>query len=206
MPLRPLLPAILLALVMSIVVGVLAVGRDSGVTLALAVALFALQMLFALVRTNSPYWRPEVEPQVEGIVAICARRHTVLAALVYTWGAAAILAIYSMSGLTWRHWWQYGIGMAFVAAAVFLYAHLLTAGGGRYRTPRALGVLMGLTALQGLAVSVALVYLVFWGKLITPRGDWAANYIFAAGSITLALLSGVSLVTYRNLTRRPQQG
>jgi hypothetical protein len=65
---------------------------------------------------------------------------------------------------------------------------------------------MGLTALQGLAVSVALVYLVFWGKLITPRGDWAANYIFAAGSLTLAVLSGVSLMTYRNLTRRPQQG
>jgi hypothetical protein len=205
MPLRPLLPAILLALVMSIVVGVLAAGRNSGLTLALAVALFALQMLFALVRTNSPYWRPELEPQEEGIVAICARRHTVLAALVYTWGAAAILAIYSLSGLTWRHWWQYGIGLAVIAAAVFLYAHLLTAGRGPYRTPRALSILMGLTALQGLGVTVAFVYLVFWGKLISLRGDWAANYIFAAGSITLALLSGVSLLTYRNLTRRPQQ-
>jgi hypothetical protein len=206
MPLRPLLPAILLALVMSVIVGVLAAGRNSGITLALAVALFALQMLFALVRTNSPYWRPEVEPQEEGIVAICARRHTILAALVYTWGAAAILAIYSMSGLTWRHWWQYGLGMAAIAAAVFLYAHLLTSGRGPYRTPKALSILMGLTALQGLAVSVALVYLVFWGKLITPRGDWAANYIFAAGSITLAVLSGVSLVTYRSLTGRPQEG
>jgi hypothetical protein len=206
MPLRPLLPAILLALVMSVIVGVLAAGRNSGITLALAVALFALQMLFALVRTNSPYWRPEVEPQEEGIVAICARRHTILAALVYTWGAAAILAIYSMSGLPWRHWWQYGLGLAAIAAAVFLYAHLLTSGRGPYRTPKALSILMGLTALQGLAVSVALVYLVFWGKLITPRGDWAANYIFAAGSITLAVLSGVSLVTYRSLTGRPQEG
>lgn len=201
MPLRPLLPAILLALVMSIVVGVLATGRNSGLTLALAVALFALQMLFALARTNAPFWRPDAAQPEGDVVALCVRRHTVLAALVYTWGASAVLAIYSLSSLVWRHWWQYGIGLAVVAVAIFIYAHLLTAERGPFRTPRALGILMGLTALQGLGAGAVLVYLVFWGKLVTLRGDWAANYVFAAGCITLGVLSGISVLTYRHLTR-----
>ncbi len=138
MPLRPLLPALLLAFVMSIVVGVLAVGRDSGITLALAVALFALQMLFALARTNAPLWSPTAETPKDTMIALCVRRNTLLAALVYAWGAAAILALYSLSALNWRHWWQYGAAMALVAIAVFLYAQLLTDEHGTYRTPKAL--------------------------------------------------------------------
>jgi hypothetical protein len=205
MPLRPLLPAILLALVMSIVVGVLAAGRNSGITLALAVGLFALQMLFAAARVNAPYWRSNGEQPEEDAI-VCVWRNAVLAAFVYAWGATALLATYSLSGLTWRHWWQYGAVMALVAAAIFLYAHLLATGRGTLRTPRALGVLMGLTAMQGTAVSAVLVYLLFWGKLITPRGDWAANHIFAAGCITLALLSLISIQTYRKLGRRRVQG
>lgn len=206
MPLRPLLPAILLALVMSIVVGVLAVGRDSGLTLALAAALFGLQMLFALVRTNAPYWGPHEQAEEHGGAVICVRRNTVLAAIVYAWGAVAVLAIYSLSGLSWRHWWQYGTAMALVAAAVFFYAHLLTAEHGPYRSPKALHALMGLTVLQALAVTIVVIYLVASGKLFTPRDDWAANYIFATGSITLAVLSFVALLTYRKLTRQRPEG
>jgi len=202
MPLKPLLPALLLALVMSIVVGVLAAGRNSGFTLALAVALFGLQMLFALVRSNAPFWQNDAAPAHYAIVALCVRRNTLLAALVYAWGAAAILAIYSLSGLNWRHWWQYGAAMALVASAVFLYAHLLTDEQGSYRTPRALNALMGLTVAQGLAVVGVLIYLIAWGKLATPRSDWAANYIFATGSVTLALLSAISVLTYRRLKAR----
>jgi NAD(P)-dependent dehydrogenase (short-subunit alcohol dehydrogenase family) len=202
MPLRPLLPALLLALVMSIVVGVLAVGRNSGFTLGLAVALFALQMLFALVRTNAPFWKSDTGAQPYATVALSVRRNTLLAALVYAWGAAAILALYSLSGLNWRHWWQYGAAMALVAGAVFLYAHLLTDEQGSYRTPKALNALMWLTIAQGLAVIGVLVYLIDSGKLGTPRSDWAANYVFAAGSLTLAALSVISVATYRRLKSR----
>lgn len=208
MPLRPLLPAILLALVMSIAVAVLAAGRNSGVTLVLAVGLFALQMLFATVRTNAPYWRAGAKPrgdeeEDEDAAVGCVWRNAVLAALVYAWSATAMLAIYSLSSLVWRHWWQYGAATALLSAAIFLYAYLLSAGRDSLRTPQALGILMGLTAVQGLALSGLLVYLVLWGKLVTPRGDWAANHIFAAGSVTLALLSIVTILTYRRLARRP---
>jgi len=202
MPLRPLLPALLLALVMSIVVGVLAVGRDSGFTLALAVALFALQMLFALVRTNAPFWRPDAELPQDATIALCVRRNTLLAALVYAWGAAAILALYSLSALNWRHWWQYGAAMALVALGVFVYAHMLTDEDGSYRTPKALNALTGLSVAQGFAVTGVLIYLVGWGKLFTPRSDWAANYVFAAGSVTLAVLSAISVLTYLRLKGR----
>jgi hypothetical protein len=202
MPLRPLLPALLLALVMSIVVGVLAVGRDSGFTLGLAVALFALQMLFALVRTNAPFWGADAPAPQEEIIALCVRRNTLLAALVYAWGAAAILALYSLSSLSWRHWWQYGAAMALVAAGVFVYAHLLTDEHGTYRAPKALNALMWLTVAQGLAVIGVLVFLVVSGKLFTPRSDWAANYVFATGSVTLAVLSIISVLTYLRLKQR----
>jgi len=203
MPLRPLLPAILLSLFMSIIVAVLAVGRGSGFILALAVGLFGAQMLFAIVRTNAPFWQnAEFAAEEGGPAVACIWRNTVLAALVYAWGATAMLAIYSLSGLNWRHWWQYGAAMALVAAAVFLYANLLANGSPAYRTPRALSTLMWLTAAQGLAVVGALAYLILSSKMQTLRSDWAANYVFAGGSAMLALLSAVAVLTYRSILAR----
>ncbi len=195
MALRPLLPAILLSLVVSIVIGVLAVGRNDGLTLALAAVLFALQMLFAMVRTNAPYWRSDVVPSVDTL-AECMRRNAVLGGLVYAWGAAAMLTIYSLPGITWQHWWQYGAAMALVSAGILIYAGLLASGRGSYGSARALRILMVLTIVQGLAVVTVLVYLIWSSKLFTTRGDWAANYIFTAGSATLALLSLISIMTY----------
>lgn len=204
MTLRPLLPAILLALVMSIVVGVLATGRGSGPTLAVAVGLFVVQMLFAIGRVNAPFWKPatETETQSERIFS-CAWRNTVLGGLIYAWGATAMLAIYSMSSLTWRHWWQYGAGMAIVAAAILLYAYFLAAERSPLRAPGALKNLMALTAVQGFATAGALVYIFTSGKLQTRRDDWVANYIFVAGCFMLALLSLVAILAYRALKRQP---
>jgi hypothetical protein len=206
MPLRPLLPAILLSLFMSIIVAVLAAGRASDMILGVAVGLFAAQMVFATVRTNTPFWQnAHIPPEEGGAAVVCAWRNTVLAALIYTWGASAMLAIYSLSGLIWRHWWQYGAAMALVATALFLYSNLLSNGPASYRKPAALKTLMSLTAAQGVAVTAAIIYLIISGKMLTPRSDWAANYIFMAGSIMLALLSIVSVMTYRAITARKPQ-
>lgn len=192
MALRPLLPAILLALVVSIVVGVLAAGRQDGLTLGLAAGLFGLQMLFALVRTNAPYWRTTAGSFETA--AECVRRNAVLGGLIYAWGAAAMLVIYSLPAPVWQHWWQYGAAMALVAAGIFIYAGFLTAGRGA--SPGALRWLVIISTLNGIAVTGVVVYLVWSGKLFTTRGDWAANYIFAAGSVMLALLSLISVATY----------
>ncbi len=199
---RPLLPAILLALIMSVVVAVLATGRASGPTLAVAVGLFVLQVSFALVRLNAPFWQASGASREDDPAVACVWSNAVLAALVYAWGATAMFAIYSMSGLVWRHWWQYGTAMALIAVAIFLYAYFLSAGRSPLRRPRALNVLIALTAAQGIAVAYALVYLAFSGKLLTPRDDWAANYVFVAGSFALLLLSAGTILTYRRIARR----
>lgn len=196
------MPVILLALVVSIMVAVLAAGRGSGWTLALAVALFAVQMLFVALRLNAPFWGSS-PPATEGPATVaCAQNNAVLAALVYAWGAIAMLAIYSLTPLWWRHWWQYGGAMLLIAGAIFLYAAAMAGGRAPYRSPRALEVLMGLTAAQGVAVVVAIFWLVLSGKISTPRDDWAANEIFMGGAAMLAMLSAVSILTYRKLARR----
>jgi hypothetical protein len=61
---------------------------------------------------------------------------------------------------------------------------------------------MGLTVAQGVAVVVALLWLLFSGKIHSPRGDWAANEIFIGGAVMLGMLSAVSIPTLRTLTRR----
>jgi hypothetical protein len=194
MPLRPMLPTILLAFSLSILVAVLAAARDAGTPLALAVGLFTAQILFAVVRTNAPVWRADVAPPPG---SGWAWSNAVLAALVYAWGAAAMFAVYSLSGLAWRHWWEYGAAMMLLAAATLLCAQLLTAGRGPHASSRSMAILMGLTALQAVCMGGALVYLIASGKLLSHHSDWAANQIFAAGGVMLVLVSFASLLAYR---------
>jgi len=193
MPLRPMLPAILLAFLLSILVAVLAAARNAGMPLALAVSLFAAQILFAVVRTNAPAWRADVALTPD---ASWAWSNSVLTALVYAWGAAAMFAVYSLSGLTWRHWWQYGVAMTVLAAVTLLCARLLAARRGPHATSKSMTILMGLTVLQAVGIGGGLVYLIASGKLMTHRPDWAANQIFAAGGVTLVLVSLASLLAH----------
>ncbi len=122
MPLRPMLPTVLLASVLSIVVGVLAAARGASVPLGLAVGLFAVQVLLTLWRINAPAWRAGTlhTPAADWVWS-----NTVLTAIVYAWGAAALFSIYGLSGLHWRHWWQYGAGMALLAGVALLCARHL---------------------------------------------------------------------------------
>ena len=201
MPLKPLLPAIVMAFAASILVMVLAAIRDARFLCALAALLFALQMIFAMLRINVPLWRARETQLEDGAVVLFAWRNALLTAVVYAWGAAAMLAVYSLSPLSWRHWWQYGAAMAIVATGIFLYAYRLSRADEPLRTPRALDITTGLAALQGLAACGGLVFLVVSGKLGTPKADWAANQIFLAGSAMLAIMSILSVLTRRKLAR-----
>ena len=205
MPLRPMLPAILLAFVLSILVAVLAAARNAGTPLMLAVGLFTAQILFAVVRTNAPVWRADAAQAS----ANWAWSNSVLAALVYAWGAAAMFAVYSLSGLAWRHWWEYGLAMTLLAAATLWCARLLANGRGPYSPAKSMSILMALTALQAVCVGGGLLYLITSGKLMTQRSDWAANQIFVAGGIMLLLVSVASLLTHRRhalVSARPALG
>jgi hypothetical protein len=195
-----MLPVLLLAFAVSILVCVLAAARGSAVTLALAAALFAVQVLLVLLRINAPLWRG-AEPASADLE--WAWSNSVLAAFVYAWGAAAMFSIYSLTGLVWRHWWQYGAGMALFAAGALLCAAYLLGPRAPYDPPKSLSLLMGVTAAQAVAVVGALVYLIGSGKLATTKADWAANHIFLAGGTAIALISLASLLTYRRRAAIP---
>jgi hypothetical protein len=189
-----MLPVLLLAFALSIFVCVLAAARGSAVTLALAAALFAIQVLFALTRINVPLWRGAASQAAD---FEWAWSNTMLTALVYAWGATAMVTIYSLTGLTWRHWWQYGAGMALLALAALWFAHQLARGRDGLAPARSLNILLVMTGVQIAAVAIALVYLVSSGKLATEKADWAANVVFLTGGLTVAAISLASLYTYR---------
>jgi hypothetical protein len=202
-PLKPLLLAIVIALVASVLVMVLAAARDTRLVFALAATLFAVQMIFTTLRINWPLMRDGPAQSEEGAAVASVLRNSVLAGLVYAWGAAAMLTVYSLSGLSWRHGWQYGAAMALIAIGIFVYTRWLSADNSGLRTPHALAAVTSLGALQGLGMIAALAFLLLSGKLATHKSDWAANDIFLAGSATLALLSLISVLTYRKLAQGP---
>jgi hypothetical protein len=196
MPLRPLLPTLAATFALSIFVCVLAAARGSAVTVALAAALFAAEVFFVLLRVNLPLWRA---PARAGAELDVAWSNTMLTALVYAWGSVAMFSVYSLGGLSWRHWWQYGAAMALFAAVALLGARRLADGRDLQAQARTLGALLMLSAVQLAAVVVALVFLVGSGKLATAKGDWAANFVFLAGGLVIGAISLISLVTHRRL-------
>jgi hypothetical protein len=193
MPLRPMLPTVLLALVLSVGIGVLAAARGASVPLGLAVGLFALQVLLTLWRINAPAWRAGM---ARTPAADWALSNTELTAVVYAWGAAALFAIYGLSGLHWRHWWQYGAGMALLAGVALLCARHLASERGMQTRASTLAIIMAITVAQAASVVAALVYLVASGALATQKGDWAANHVFVAGTLMIGAISLVSLLAY----------
>lgn len=200
MPLRRMLPAILISFALSTFVSVLAAARHAGVPMALAAALFAVQVLIAVLRINAPFWRTG---DAQTLSLDWAWENTVLAAIAYAWGATAMFTVYSLSGLTWRHWWQYGAGMALLASAALVCAAYLARGRGPYGTAKANSILMGVTAAQVIAVGGGLIYLIASGALHTKKPDWAANYVFITGGCTVILISLASLLTFYRLRAAP---
>lgn len=199
MRLRSLLSVLLLAFALSIFVGVLAVARGSELTLALAAALFVLQTLFVLARTSAPLWR---EPRADQASLDWAWDNTLLTGIVYAWGAAALFSIYGLSGLRWQHWWQYGLGFALLSAGAFLCANQLSTRA-RHDRAAALTALKVMTIAQLVAVLGGLIFLVGSGKLGAAKPDWAANHVFIAGGVTVAIISLVSLLALRRMAAQP---
>ena len=114
-----------------------------------------------------------------------------LLALVYAWGGLAMAVTYQVSGLKWQHGWQYGLGMLLIGTGIALYARRLrkipvgpSKDAARSRAVR-------LVMVQGVAALLGLLWLVFSGKLATPKDDWAANIIFLAGGAAVAGISAL---------------
>jgi hypothetical protein len=200
MRLKSMLPTLLLAFALSIFVAVLAAARHSEIVVALAALLFSLQVLLVLLRFNVPLWRRGTSaPRSEW-----AWDNSLLAGISYAWGAAAMFTMYSLGGLVWRHWWQYGAGMLLLGAANVLVATYLVGRPTHDDTSGALRTLMLATLAQVAAVVIALIYLFASGKLATIKDDWAANIVFIAGGAMVLVISFVSLQTWRRLAGSEQ--
>lgn len=119
-----------------------------------------------------------------------------LTGLVYAWGGVALISLYRFTSLHWQHGWQYGSAMLLIAAGLFGYvaASKRTASSGA--RPAGLQRIALLAAAHGLAALAALLWLIFSGKLATPKGDWAANAIFMTGGFTIVWFSYLAVRLY----------
>ena len=115
--------------------------------------------------------------------------HGLLQASAWGVGAASMLGVYLLSGLKWQHGWQYGTGMALIALAALAFA----------RQPRWLNAVAIAVALQGMAAAIGIAVLAGSGKLASVKGDWAANIIFVAGGVAIAVLSVMAVAAHRRM-------
>jgi MFS family permease len=169
---------------------------------AAAAALFAAAMLVVGLRMNRPLWALPEDRITSEAAPVAARRNSRLMAITFAWGAAAMFAVYSLTGLRWYHAWQYGSAMALLAVLAFGYGLAI----GRTEGPsrRRMLLLRGLqlTVIQALAAAGGVLFLIVSGKLMTMRSDWAANQVFLFGGLAIAGLSVMAAVTQRRLMRR----
>lgn len=158
----------------------------------------ALMTIQACLAKNIAFWgaRRQVELACEAAID-----NAQFMALIYLWGAAAVLAIYRLTPLDWRHDWQYATGMALIAGALLTYAQRLRTPGSRLSARLGLRTALVLTVLQAIAASAGLVYLAALGKLATVKDDWAASQIFLAGGLTVTALSVIAIITQVRLAR-----
>ncbi len=144
----------------------------------------------AAVRINAPLWR---RPQSLVTPAAALARTTRLTALIYAACGAAMAAIYLLTPLRWQHGWQYALAMTLAAGGTAVYARRLQA------TAVSVDFAAQLAGLQGIAVAVALIWMIASGKLDTVKNDWAANAIFLAGGLALVVVSAVAVKTHAAL-------
>ena len=161
-------------------------------------ALAAVLALVALA-ISLPHWsRPQVA--IKSDEAIAQSRLTArLFAFGFAWAGVAMLVTYTgpLAILRWQHGWQYGTGMVAIAALLVGYVVALgsDAAGRRLRTARMQRAVLWATIACGVASSAAVAWLVYSGRMATPKSDWAASQIFLASAITFASLTAISVAT-----------
>ncbi len=191
MPHRSLTVLIGLAIAASIAEMTLAARADDRMLHALASALLAGAIVGAALVVNMPAWRVGGG---DGAARSAIYTNTVLAALTYAWGAAAFFAVYGLSDVAWRHWWQYGTGAALFAIGISRLASRI--GAAAAGTPP-----LSLTLAHGGAAALGLVFLIGSGKLATTKGDWVANDIFLFGGLAIILLCAIAACTQIRLAK-----
>lgn len=201
MALRPPLPWLLATLLAALVAMYLATSGLQKAQAATSAAAFAILLVIAGLRSNSPLWR-------RGTAKSTATPRqalwltTLLIMLAYFWCALAFYAVYLGTSLRWQHGWEYGSAMLLVAVGHAIYLWHLDDPNASVSTPKSIGRAVALAALQAVAIACGLLWLIQSGKLSSLKGDWAANQLFLAGGFTVMCLSVIIVKTHSALSER----
>ena len=197
-------PANLLAIAASLTLaGIMWCAAHGNILAINAIALvFALAAIWTAWRVNAPRFSQVRQTAADWPAAATQLKATSLVtASVYAWGGLAMLLVYELTQLHWRHGWQYGSIMLLIAGGLLAYVRALQNPASRLASPSAVERIVQLAAAHGIAAAAALGWLVLSGKLITYKGDWAANAIFLAGGLAIVFISAIAVLTHRRLTR-----
>lgn len=204
MSLQPLIPLLMALLAAAAGVMTWAASANAQTVSILAASAYAVALVAVAWRINDlGRWPREKLADPEAPLH-AARRNARLIGLVYAWGGVTLLAVYSLSGLRWQHGWQYGSGMALIAAILLLLVHKLGEAGFPLRTARGLNILNRVTLAHAAAAAGGLVFLVSAGKLWAGKQDWAANHVFLVGGLAVIALSLIAWRTHGEFTARRQ--
>ena len=167
-----------------------------------AAAAFALLVIAAALHINAPLWRGRQANAAAPSPVEALRQTTWFTIFIYIWAAAALYLIYGLSGIWWRHGWQYATAMLLMAAGHALYNRWAARNTFGLAEPAAVHGAVALAALQGSAMAATLWWVITTGKLDTVKGDWAANHVFLAGGTAIVCLTLIILKTHMALSQR----
>lgn len=201
MALRPPLPWLLATLVAALLAMYLATSGLQKAQAATSAAAFAILLVIAGLRSNSPLWRRGATKSM-ATPRQALWLTTLLIMLAYFWCALAFYAVYLGTSLRWQHGWEYGSAMLLVAVGHAIYLWHLDDPNASVSTPKAIGRAVALAALQAVAIACGLLWLIQSGKLSSLKGDWAANQLFLAGGFTVMCLSVIIVKTHSALSER----
>jgi hypothetical protein len=120
--------------------------------------------------------------------------------MVWIWGAIALLVTYGTQVLSWNEWMTFFLAFFLAAGLCLFFAATLKKDAAEGKVDNSmLNIARTLTIVQLFSMVVVVVGLIADGKMtrfMTPRfTDWAANNIFFAGAIAVALICAYALKT-----------
>lgn len=202
MSLRPPLPWLIATLTAAFFALYMAASASRKFEAAIAVAVFAIVLIAAAIRTNAPLWRRiSAQPGVTQRDALWQTTRLIM--IAYLWCGLAFYAVYLGTKLHWQHGWEYGSAMLLIAIAHAIYLWRLSDPTDRVSTRPAIERAVRLASYQAFAIAFGLIWLIQSGKLSSLKGDWAANQLFLAGGFAIICLSVIVVKTNAALSERP---
>jgi hypothetical protein len=180
-------------------------GAATAMTIAAAAFAVAAVAVAAIAAVQAARWPPSPRsPLMPAFVALLQSAR--FAAICYAWGAVAMQGVYltPLTGLRWQHGWQYATAMALLAIGSLLFARSLAP---VMATARPTGAerqfrwAVPLALAQTAVAAIGLAALLFSGKLLSTRADWAANRVFAGLAVAVLAVSLASIFVQQRLRR-----